>query len=172
MLKASSQTARSVTVTPLAVGQRSDEPEDLGRLFAEVLQELPYYNECAKRSELAKYQPDRLREAVYRDEHSVLVARSGADLTGFCFNNSDDGTVWLSWFGVAASYRRRGVGSALLSALGERAAALGAHKIWCDSRTGNEPSASILRRHGFTEICTIPDHWYRQDFILWEKRVG
>jgi hypothetical protein len=87
---------KAIAVAPLAVSPGVDEPERLGRLFAEVLQQLPYYNVRAKRSELAKYQPERLREAVLRDHHSILVARSGADLAGFCFSNSDDETVWLS----------------------------------------------------------------------------
>jgi GNAT superfamily N-acetyltransferase len=133
---------------------------------------LPYYNERAKASETAKYAADRLRRHALADPGSALVARLDDGLVGFVINNLDDETIWLSWFGVNPAFRRRGVGSCLLQALDQRARTLGMHKIWCDCRTENVESKLTLTQNGFRQICTIPDHWYRQDFILWEKRVG
>jgi ribosomal protein S18 acetylase RimI-like enzyme len=164
--------ALRIAVAPLLVAQQSDEPEQLSDLFRTVLRGLPYYNERAKASESAKYTADRLRQSASSDRGSVLVAHVDGKLGGFIISNLDDETIWLSWFGVDAAFRERGVGSALLLALDSRARSLGAHKIWCDSRTENLESKIALNKHGFQQICTIPDHWYRQDFILWEKRVG
>jgi ribosomal protein S18 acetylase RimI-like enzyme len=106
------------------------------------------------------------------DPGSVLTAHLDNKLVGFVISNLDDETIWLSWFGVDMAVRQRGVGSSLLRALDQRARLVGAHKVWCDSRTDNMASRLALSKHGFQPICTIPDHWYRQDFILWEKRVG
>jgi RimJ/RimL family protein N-acetyltransferase len=151
---------------------KSDEPERLSDLFRTVLHGLPYYNERAKSSETAKYSTHRLRQSASADPGSVLVAHVDGNLAGFAINNLDDETIWLSWFGVNASMRSRGVGGSLLRALDQRARSKGVHKIWCDSRTENVESKVALAKHGFRQICTIPNHWYRQDFILWEKLVG
>jgi GNAT superfamily N-acetyltransferase len=151
---------------------RGSETDQVFGIFREVLWELPYYNERAKSGELEKYTPSKLRASALADPGSVLVARLGKELAGFLFNHEDDEMVWLSWFGVLPKYRGRGVGSALIQALDARAKHAGYHKIWCDSRTTNEKSRSILLQHGYVQLCTLRDHWYRQDFILWEKRVS
>jgi RimJ/RimL family protein N-acetyltransferase len=154
------------------VASGSHEPARLAQLFKSVVNALPYYNAQAKASEIAKYSAEHLQEAASVDPGSVLVARVGIEVVGFAINNLDDGTIWLSWFGVAPTYRKRQIGGSLLQALDQRARSLGIHKIWCDSRTENIESGLALAKHGFQRICTIPDHWYRQDYFLWEKRVG
>jgi ribosomal protein S18 acetylase RimI-like enzyme len=156
----------------LSTEPNSKEPERLCNLFRTTVDALPYYNERAKSSEIGKYTTDRLRQLALTDPGSVLVAHAEDQLAGFAINNLDDDTIWLSWFGVDKSFRGRGVGGELLQALERRTVLFGAHKIWCDSRTENVESKMALVKHGFQQICTIPDHWYRQDFILWEKRVG
>jgi GNAT superfamily N-acetyltransferase len=161
-----------IAIAPLSVADGSNEPERLCGLFRVVIDALPYYNDRAKTSETAKYAADKLRRYALADPGSVLVAHLDDRLAGFVLNNLDDETIWMSWFGVDLAFRRRGVGSCLLQALDQRTRSLGIHKIWCDSRTENSESKLTLTRNGFRQICTIPNHWYRQDFILWEKRVG
>lgn len=148
------------------------EPERLSTLFQSVINLIPYYNQRAKQAESAKYTADALRSKASADPGSVLVAQCDSQIVGFAFNNLDDDTLWLAWFGVAPDFRNRGVGAGLLQALDRRALSLGVHKVWCDSRTENVESKFALMKHGFLPLCTIPDHWFRQDFILWEKRVG
>lgn len=137
-----------------------------------MLGAISYYNQRAKQGERAKYTTERIRNSAIADSGTILIALAADQIAGFAFNNLDDDTIWLSWFGVAAAFRNRGIGTGLLRALDRRAISLGIHKIWCDSRTENIESKSALSNHGFRPLCTIPDHWYRQDFILWEKRVG
>jgi ribosomal protein S18 acetylase RimI-like enzyme len=160
--------AASVVVDRMA----DNDAEPLFRLFAHILEALPYYNETAKKSELQKYSPLLLRQATLREPDSVLTARVGSELVGFCFSEDDDGLVWLAWFGVHPSFRRRGVGSGLLRSLEERVRNGRSHKIWCDCRTENQVSQAALIRQGYSMLCTVPNHWYGQDFILWEKLVA
>jgi RimJ/RimL family protein N-acetyltransferase len=148
------------------------EAEPLSHLFEHVVMALPYYNDFAKQSELAKYSAAGLRESVSEDPDSVLVARVGPDLVGFCLSRYDDGLVWLSWFGVEKEHRNKGIGSALLDSLEETVRHGRSHKIWCDCRTENEASKAVLTCHGYTQICVVRNHWYGQDFILWEKVVS
>jgi ribosomal protein S18 acetylase RimI-like enzyme len=169
---------RAATITPsaaefaLVASSGGYDANELGRLFFTVVDTLSYYNQEAKFSEFAKYSSERLKEHAVSDPDSILLTKLGKQITGFCFSRKDDGLIWLNWIGVRQDCRRQGLASALLQTLDERAKKAGAHKIWCDCRTNNEASKLMLTRNGYNQICTIPNHWYGQDYILWQKLVG
>ncbi|MDQ8154617.1 MAG: GNAT family N-acetyltransferase [Gemmatimonadota bacterium] len=144
------------------------EIDALAALMRAVIEPLGYYNARAKRAELMKYDADGLRTLTADDPAAVLVARDGARLVGFCVSRYDDATVWLSWFGTASDARGRGIGAALLAALGRTIPGRGAHKVWCDSRVENVESKAVLERAGFVRVATLTNHWFGQDFYLWE----
>jgi RimJ/RimL family protein N-acetyltransferase len=144
---------------------------EVSALFAKIVLSLPFYNEAAKRSEISKYGARRLQQMIAADADSVQVAMVNTRVVGFCFSNIDDGLIWLSWFAVVPEYHRRGIGTSLLSALDERAKRAGAHKIWCDCRPNNIASRATLADFGYREVCTLVNHWYGQDFLLWERSV-
>ena len=144
------------------------EMDALAVLMRETIEPLSFYNKRARRAELARYTARGLGALAAADPQSVLVARDGDALVGFCVSRFDDGTIWLSWFGTAAHARGRGIGAALLAALAETLATRHAHKIWCDSRVENTRSRSVLERAGFQRIATLTNHWYGQDYYLWE----
>lgn len=156
---------------PIINRAEANDIEPLSLLFREVVTVLPYYNQKAKDSEIAKYSPELLLESITADPDSVLVAKIEDKLAGFCLSREDDGLVWLSWFGVNNLYRCRGIGSALLKGLEDAVRNKKSHKIWCDCRTENSASKIVLESCGYTQICTVQNHWYGQDFILWEKFV-
>jgi ribosomal protein S18 acetylase RimI-like enzyme len=147
------------------------ESEAVNELFADVVRELPYYNAAAKTSELKQHSAEVLQNLVTADRHAVLVARTD-HIVGFCFSRYDDGLIWISWFGVKKAFRRQKVASALLTAVEHTVVERGCHKIWCDSRTNNEPSINILTTRQYQKICSVRNHWYGLDFILWEKVIG
>ena len=149
----------------------ADDAEELSRLMTSVISSLSYYNDRAKKSEIAKVSPPLLVNSIKEDPDSVLVARVGPELVGFCQSRYDDGPVWLSWFGVHPKWRGRGITTAILNALEKTLPARNAHKIWCDCRTTNEESKAVLTHFGYSQICSVSNHWYGQDFILWEKLV-
>ena len=156
-------------MTAPSVGPLAEREVDaLVTLMRDTIQPLAYYNDRAKQAELTKYGADGIRALLADDPQSVLVARDDSGLIGFCVSRCDDGTVWLSWFGTAARARGYGVGAAMLAALAETLPSRNAHKIWCDSRTDNVESKSVLARAGFRQIATLTNHWFGQDFYLWE----
>ena len=149
-----------------------DELPKAMRLFQGILNDLPYYNDMAKDNERKKYSLLKLATRQAEDPYSVLVAvAESGEMVGFCFNHMDDFTVWIDWFGVVPSVRRRGIGLRVLNTVVETAQTRGVHKVWCDCRTSNEPSKKLLRKAGFRELVEIKNHWYGQDFILWEQFV-
>jgi len=157
-----------VAVTGISPMER-DDAEQVSSLFRSVLLPLSYYNDAAKDCELAKYTPGRLIEMVTNDPDSIMVARDSGEVAGYCFSERNDGLIWLAWFGIHPGYRGRGIGGDLLQALDHRTLKAGSHKVWCDCRTNNAESKSVLLRHGFLPLCTAKNHWHGQDFILWEK---
>lgn len=153
-------------------GMHNDDAQGVSALFNQIVQALPYYNSTAKESEIKKYSADLLQSFVEQEPESVLVAKCKGELAGFCFSENDDGLVWLAWFAVHPSFRRQGVGLALLKRLEDMAREKKSHKIWCDCRTENQASRVALTKQGYVELCTVRNHWYGQDFILWEKLVA
>ena len=152
-------------------GMAPSESEAVNELFADVVNELPYYTVAAKASEIKTHSAEALYNSVTADRHAVLVARTD-HIIGFCISRYDDGLIWISWFGVNKAYRRQKIATALLSAVERTVVERGCHKIWCDSRTNNKPSMNILTTRQYQQICTVRNHWYGLDFILWEKVIG
>jgi ribosomal protein S18 acetylase RimI-like enzyme len=156
------------STTPVIGPVAPHECDAVAALMRDTIQPLAYYNARAIAAELAKYSAVALRSLVAADPQAVLVARDAGTPVGFCVSRFDDGTIWLDWFGTAARARGRGIGASLLAALAKTLPSRHAHKIWCDSRTDNTESRSVLERAGFRRIATLTNHWYEQDYFLWE----
>jgi ribosomal protein S18 acetylase RimI-like enzyme len=156
----------------IVIGPMSEEEaECTSILFKEVVIALPYYNDLAKQSEIAKYSAALLKDTILVDPNLILVAKVGTHMAGFCISKPDDGLVWLSWIGVHPQFRRKRIGYCLLDKLEKIVKNSVSHKIWCDCRTENKASKQLLASRGYAQICTVTNHWYGQDFILWEKLV-
>jgi ribosomal protein S18 acetylase RimI-like enzyme len=151
---------------------RSHESQAAETLFQTIVRASTYYNEWAKKTELDRYSAAKLAEMAASEPESVVVARAGGELAGFCFSHNDSlGLVWLDWVGVAESCRRRGLARTLVRHLIEAAPARGAHKIWCDTRVGNAAAATIFEKLGFERICELRNHWYGLDYYLWQRSL-
>lgn len=155
---------KTITVHPAT----APDVDAVAALMRRTIEPLAYYNDRARQAELARYTADGLHALMAADPQAVLVARDDTGVVGFCVSRFDDGTIWLSWFGTDARARGRGVGASLLAALAATLPSRQAHKIWCDSRTDNVESKAVLERAGFRRIATLTNHWYGQDYFLWE----
>ena len=145
------------------------EAEQVAALLHEVIASLDIYVEAARATEIEIYTPAYIRELSMRDADGVLIAEEADVIVGFCISYADDGPYWLAWFGARLGYTGRGIGSALLADMHTRRQAAGIHKIWCDSRTDNHASRACLARAGYRTICILEDHWFRQDYMLFER---
>ncbi len=143
----------------------------LSNVIESVIQAIPYYNDLAKESEIAKFQQLDLEEKIRQDPQSIIIATVNNEIAGFCLSRFDDNTIWLEWFGILENFRGKGIAKLLLEELDKTITSRQCHKIWCDCRTSNKASIHILTNHGYKQLVTIPNHWYNQDFILWEKSI-
>jgi ribosomal protein S18 acetylase RimI-like enzyme len=150
---------------------RPSEATATSRLIRRVIKGCPIYNDKARKSEIAKYVPTELADRVAKDPDGVFVAVAGRKIVGFCVNGRDDGLLLLEWYGVHPEWRQHGIGRLMLDRLVGSARRRGCHKVWCDTHIANTASAKVLCSLGFQPLCTLHNHWYGQDFTLWEKMV-
>lgn len=150
---------------------RIDEAVTTGRLMRKVIRSLPICSARERCGEAAKYTAAVIRALVKDDPDAVLVAVADGHPVGFCVSRRDDGLLLLEWYGVDAAWRANGIGRQLLERVVTTAARRGCHKLWCDSNMGNKASHSLLCGLGFQPFATVKNHWYGEDFILWERPV-
>lgn len=112
-----------------------------------------------------------MQSKISDDNLSVILATAGNNIIGFCLSRFDDYVIWLEWFGVTQDHRGKNITGLLLAELEKTLVPRQSHKIWCDCRTENKASIQILTNQGYKQLVTILNHWYGQDFILWEKLV-
>ncbi len=72
---------------------------------------------------------------------------------------------------VAAPWRGRGVGGALVGAAIDAARELGAHKVALQVWPHNEHARRLYRRHGFAEEGILRRHYRRRNGELWDAVV-
>ncbi|WP_339875372.1 GNAT family N-acetyltransferase [uncultured Algoriphagus sp.] len=151
---------------------KSTDLEQIESLFLEIIESIPYYNDLAKENEIKRYTKAELEFKLVEDPFSIISAKQDGIVIGFCFSRFDDFTIWLEWFGISPNHQRQGIAKLLLEKLEFSAEARKCHKIWCDTRTENKRSSDVLEKNGFSKIVEIKNHWYGQDFFLWQKFIG
>jgi RimJ/RimL family protein N-acetyltransferase len=109
-----------------------------------------------------------IAEAVQGDHAIVLVAEAGGELVG-------DLGLHLARYGVAdlgmlvaAGWRGRGVGAALLAEGIERARAAGAHKVALQVWPHNTAAIALYERFGFEREGYLRRHYRRRSGELWD----
>ena len=135
------------------------------------MSELFYYNDSARQSYLSDFTTEKIEISIAQNSRNFQLAFVESQLAGICIDRPDDDLLWLEWFIVHPAYRRRGIASSLLGKLEQVAQQKKCHKIWCDSRSENIESLAVLSRIGYRQICLLQNHWFGQDYFLWEKLV-
>jgi ribosomal-protein-alanine N-acetyltransferase len=96
------------------------------------------WSEAAFWSELAQY-----------ETRHYVAAWDGPDLQGYAGLAAYREEAWVQTIGVAPSYQRRGLGTALLEGLLAEARRRSADTIALEVRADNAPAQELYARHGF-----------------------
>jgi ribosomal protein S18 acetylase RimI-like enzyme len=113
----------------------------------------------------------RLVEDIEREDAIVLVAEAGGQLVGeLGLHLARYGVADLG-MAVAAGWRGRGVGSALLGEAVERARAAGAHKIALQVWPHNAAAIALYEGFGFQREGYLTRHYRRRSGELWDAVV-
>jgi ribosomal-protein-alanine N-acetyltransferase len=97
------------------------------------------WSEAAFWSELAQY-----------ETRHYVAAWDGTDLQGYAGLTAYGEEAWVQTIGVAPSYQRQGVGTALLEDLLGEARRRDAETIALEVRADNAPAQALYERHGFS----------------------
>ena len=153
---ASGVAAEAIRVRPAQDGERLK----LATLFAAVAEE---------RDGIAAEPPiDIERRAASWDLDRTLVALAKDDIVGVVFvieSGFGSGEIGMM---VAADWRGRGVGTALVAAAIEWARAHDLHKLALSVFPHNEAAIALYRKFGFVEEGRLTKHIRRANGELWD----
>jgi ribosomal-protein-alanine N-acetyltransferase len=91
-----------------------------------------------------------------------LVAKSGDplnEIAGFIIAESDGVDGHIITIDIADSWRRAGVGTALLREMERRLAARGVRRVSLETATTNEPAVAFWQRHGYRSHGVLPRYY-------------
>lgn len=96
---------------------------------------------------------EHVRRFLSDERHQLLVAREGGELIGFVsgveMTHPDKGTeMFLYELAVDEAWQRRGVGSALVAALRDRAVELGCYGMWVLTDADNDAALATYTAAG------------------------
>jgi RimJ/RimL family protein N-acetyltransferase len=113
----------------------------------------------------------RMVEDVERPDAIILVAEAGGATVGeLGLHLARYGVAELG-MAVAAGWRGRGVGGALLAEGIERARAAGAHKVALQVWPHNQAAIALYERFGFQREGYLRRHYRRRSGELWDAVV-
>src|SRR3989344_1777408 len=138
-------------------------------LIKRVIYGTPYYPPEGKKMESSKYTPAGLKEKLESKSWLVLVAKNKNQIAGFLSGYFDYGVFWVDWIGVDEEYRRQGLAIKIMKELETIAGRNKVHKIWLDTIIANKEAISMFTSLGFKKIANLKNHWYHDDFYLWER---
>ena len=144
---------------------------DLLAIFSQVVSPLDIYSEEARAGEIRKFSREEFEYRIEADPFAVTLAYSQNDLVGFSVTDDQHGPVWLEWYGVRLDARGAGAGEAIIRHLITELPIRHATKLWCDTRTSNTQSIRLFEKLNFRRLCEVKNHWYGQDFYLWEREL-
>lgn len=102
-----------------------------------------------------KWTSGRIIRCLRDEATNVPVARADGRPIGFAIMHYRDDEAHLLLFAVSPAYRRRGVGSALLSWLETTALTAGTGIISLEARARNHGARAFYRHHGYREVAEV-----------------
>jgi len=111
----------------------------------------------------------RQLEMLQSDETQLFVADANGEIVGelSAFRRATTGPATIG-MGVAAAWRGRGVGTALMQACLDWAREAGVHKLSLEVFPWNEGAIALYRKFGFVEEGRLRRHYRRRSGELWD----
>ena len=116
--------------------------------------------------------PARVLRGIRDRATNVVVAECGADLAGFGIMKYLDDDAHLLLFAVKPEYRRRGVGSGLVTWLESTATTAGIELIFLETRATNTAARGFYAARGYRELATLPRYYGSEDAVRIGKDLG
>ena len=144
----------------------------LSMFMGSIINSTHYYSIEARKEETKKHDLKFLKQYLSdKKYYCCLVATEEKEIIGFAIGRNEAGVFWADWLGVRKNKRRGGVAELLMKEWEKILKKKGVHKIWCDTRTSNKESVSLLLKLKYKKLGLFGNGWYKQDFFLWEKNL-
>ncbi len=143
--------------------------KEILNFIQEIINKTFYYSKFARSEEIKRFSPVLIRKELKDKNNLFLIAKDNDKTAGILNGYYEAGMFWIDWVVVNPSSRRNGIAESLMNYLEGKLKKEKVHKIWCDCRTINKESVSLLKKLKFKKITKIKNHWYKQDFYLWQK---
>ncbi|MBT4097622.1 MAG: GNAT family N-acetyltransferase [Gemmatimonadetes bacterium] len=117
------------------------------------------------------YYEQYFRSGGHGDEqnHVATIGEVVVGVTGLYPDKYDwPGILWLNWFYVSSSYRRRGIGGSLLDFTIKTAESLGCRKLYLDTSSDSDYAAAVAKyeKSGFVREGELRDYYAKGDHYL------
>ena len=133
---------------------------------------LTIYSDIARRAEIEKYTPEKLRSFIDDPLRLSLVAVDDTNtVVGFLFGVVDAHVIFINWIGIAEEHRHHGHMKDLWNTMELWCKHRAVHKVWCDTNQKNLPSIAFLQSVGMNNVSDLKNFWYGHDYFIWEKSV-
>jgi len=90
-----------------------------------------------------------------------LIAEVEGSVAGFIMTEQSSELAHVITLDVQEPYRRRNIGSRLLEAAEQTAAAQGARLMYLETATTNKAAIALWKKHGYRELGRIKDYYGR-----------
>ena len=103
-----------------------------------------------------------------------LIAEREGKVSGYLVARDSGTEAEILTFGVDPALRRRGVGSALLTAVADRLEQVGVRKLYLECRVSNVPAISFYLKHGFLEVGKWANYYRspRENGVVMCRKIG
>ena len=95
------------------------------------------------------------------EESHCLIAEVGGDVAGFILTEQAAVEGHVITLDVLEAYRRRGIGSLLLTAAEKEEASLGGKRMVLETATTNDAAIGLWQKHGYRKFVTLKDYYGR-----------
>lgn len=157
----------SVTLQPATYAQLP-----LARdLLIEAISTSPFYGEKFKSAELRRFNQHFFERLHITSPSHILLCRVENEIAGCMISSPEYGAIWLHWSYLKPEYRQGANALKAMRGFVEHFDNGQFHKIATYTKTGNDAAAAIMRRYGYKHICTLEQHIFGEDYLLYERAL-
>jgi len=111
----------------------------------------------------------RFRQGIESKDGIFLIAEENNEIVGMALGRESAGVCTLGFLGVKKEYRRKGVGTSLLSRFVKDAKERKAHKVWLFTSPSLLPAIRLYIKNGFLPEGYLRKHTRGLDMIIYSK---
>lgn len=153
------------------VAMRAVQHNELGLIHARLMEAIDTtadYTPQFRAYEKARLSPRYLANLYAVDPDYIRVLLYKNEIIGFMISGPEYGTLWLYWSYIFPEHRRASLSLSYVPLYLDFWDNGRFHKIATYTLTDNKIAVALMKRFKFDLTCTLKNHLFGQDFLLWE----